>query len=148
MERIHLASALVIRGDDVLLVASRYPSHVDPLWNLPGGRQGSAELLDATALRELREETGLIGRVRKLAYLAESYDGERSFINAVFRVEANGKPRLPARGDHVTGAIFVPRQGLREYLAIAVVREPLLAFLRDGHAYTGFAQAGVSVRWE
>src|SRR5690349_16998055 len=81
---IHLATALVRRGDSILLVASRYPNHPQPLWNLPGGRQQHGELLCDTAIRELREETSLDGTLRSLCYVSESYDGGTNVINFTF----------------------------------------------------------------
>lgn len=147
MQRIHLATALIERDGAVLLVASRYPSHDEPLWNLPGGRQHDGELLENTALRELREETGMEGAIAGLAYVAESYDGERHFLNTAFLVNAAGEPRIPDRGDHVVRAEWVAVDALADRLQAAVVREPLLNYLRAGRRYTGFAQADISVRW-
>ncbi|MEO9170011.1 MAG: NUDIX domain-containing protein [Candidatus Baltobacteraceae bacterium] len=146
--RIHLATSLVVRDGNVLLVASRYSSHREPLWNLPGGRQRDGELLEETALRELHEETGLRGEVRDFAYLAESYDGERHFLSAAFCVDdAGGEIRIPTDGDHVVGAQWVEKNALAERLTVAVVREPLLRYLREGCRYSSFPRADVSVRW-
>ena len=147
MQRIHLASALIERSGHVLLVASRYASHELPLWNLPGGRQQSTELLEETAIRELREETGMRGFVRELAYVAESYDNDRHFLNAVFLVDAEGEPELPGAGDHVAGAQWVEIAAIGERMTAAVVREPLLNFLRERRRYTAFDRADISVRW-
>ncbi|HEY9180425.1 MAG TPA: NUDIX domain-containing protein [Candidatus Baltobacteraceae bacterium] len=145
---IHLATALVRRGNDVLLVASRYPNHEQPLWNLPGGRQQSGELLAQTAARELREETGLEGTVRELCYVSESYDGATHFINTTFALDANGviAPGM-CEGDHVVQAAWVPVELLPERLTVAVVREPLLAFLREGRRYAGYAEAGITIEF-
>ncbi len=146
MTRIHLATALVRRGDRILLVASRYPNHAEPLWNLPGGRQLPGELLAQTATRELLEETGLQGSVRDLCYVSESYDGETHFTNVTFSVDAQGAPAVPAHErDHVVAAEWVPAADLANRLAIAVVREPLLAYLKEGTRYQGYAEAGVSI---
>lgn len=147
MQRIHLASALLERSGRVLLVASRYPSHDAPLWNLPGGRQQTPELLEETAIRELREETGMRGFIRELAYVAESYDNDRHFLNAVFVVDAEGEPDLPEAEDHVVAAEWVDVAALPTRLAAAVVREPLLNFLRLKKRYTAFDRADISVRW-
>ena len=147
MQRIHLASALIERNGRVLLVASRYPSHEAPLWNLPGGRQQSSELLEETAIRELREETGMRGFIRELAYVAESYDNDRHFLNVVFTVDAEGEPQLPDTGDHVVEAEWVDVSEVGSRLAAAVVREPLLNFLRERRRYTAFDRADISVRW-
>ncbi|HEX5273864.1 MAG TPA: NUDIX hydrolase [Candidatus Rubrimentiphilum sp.] len=145
MTRIHLATALVRRGGDVLLVASKYPNHAQPLWNLPGGRQMPGELLTETARRELLEETGLHGTVRELCYVSESYDGETQITTVTFAVDAAGTPAAPTHGDHVVSAEWVAAADLSKRLAIAVVREPLLAYLEKGTRYAGYAEAGVSI---
>ena len=88
--QITLATGLAVRGigdtRQVLLVASTYPNHPQPLWNLPGGRQQPGELLSETVAREALEETGLRVSVGGLAYLAESYDEGVHFLSAAFEV--------------------------------------------------------------
>ena len=149
MTRIHLAAGLAESGDRVLLVASRYPNHDEPLWNLPGGRQAHGELLPATAIREIREETGLRARIVELAYVAESYDGDEHFLCAVFRVAVEGRIALPHDGDHVVAVEWVPIAELSSRLSVGVVREPLIAFLRRTlpQRYAGYERAGITIRW-
>lgn len=149
MSCIHLASALVRRGERVLLVASRYPNHEQPLWNLPGGRMQNNELLEQTALRELFEETGLRGTVTALCYVSESYDGDTHFTNVTFAVEAPGEPApVFAPEDHVVDCAWVACTELSERLGVRVVREPLLAFLRgDFRRYAGYPEADITVEF-
>jgi ADP-ribose pyrophosphatase YjhB (NUDIX family) len=146
---VHLATGLAERGGRVLLVASRYENHPQPLWNLPGGRQRPGELLAETAIREIREETGLRARIVELAYVSESYDGETHFINAAFRVEVEGTLQIPQSGDHVSDAAWVPIAELGSRITVAVVREPLIAYLRGilPQRYVGYEEAGVTIRW-
>ena len=133
----------------MLLVASTYASHDEPLWNLPGGRQEPGELLPETVVREVAEETGLAARVDALAYVSESYDGHTHFTNWTFLIECNGTLRVPPATDHVARAEWVKIRAIPAKIAVAVVREPLIAFLegRLPSRYAGFHDAGVSVRW-
>lgn len=147
MNRVHLCSALIARGDRVLLVANRYPNQPAPLWNLPGGRQEPGELLTEAIEREVLEETGLHARVGELLYVSESYDGQMQFTNFTFAAQADGEPRLPEHDDHVVAVEWVERSRLREMLSVAVVRDPLLAALEFGRRYSGFHCAGISIEF-
>jgi 8-oxo-dGTP diphosphatase len=148
MTHVHLATALVRRGGEILLVASRYPNHAHPLWNLPGGRQQSGELLVETAVRELHEETGLKGRARGLCYVSESYDAHTHFINTTFEVDATGEPvQGHVEGDHVAEAAWVPLSEIAQRIIVSVVREPLLAFLQTQQRYAGYAEAGITIEF-
>ncbi|HEY2474929.1 MAG TPA: NUDIX domain-containing protein [Candidatus Cybelea sp.] len=165
---IHLATGIAIRDGRLLLVASRYPNQTQPLWNLPGGRQQPGELLVETVVREFYEETGLRVHAGELAYLSESYDGEKHFVNATFLVLRRrlreAQPRAQSRGqddnrrghddtvtpeDHVVAAEWVPLGEVRERIVVGVVREPLLAYLQGvlERRYAGFHEAGITIEW-
>jgi 8-oxo-dGTP diphosphatase len=149
---IHLATGIAVRKEHLLLVASRYPNQPQPLWNLPGGRQQPGELLEETVVREFSEETGLDVTVRKLAYVSESYDGDRHFLNATFLVEVlERSPFLSgcAKNDHIAAVEWVALGDVRERIAVAVVREPLVAFLAGTleRRYAGYHEAGVTIEW-
>ncbi len=144
-----LANALVVREGRVLLAASRYADRVQPLWNLPGGRQEAGELLSDTALRELREETGLRGRVLGLAYLSESYDPEGThFLATIFNVDAGQSEARPG-DERIEKLAWVPACELADYIAIPIVRDPLIAYVNGEHRerYRGARDSGTVVRW-
>jgi len=129
-----------------LLVASAYPNHDRPLWNLPGGRQHEGELLTDALQREYAEETGLRISVGALLYVSESYDGDTHFTNATFHVESDGEARLPQHDAHVVALEWVPLSEVERRLTVGVVREPLLSYLRgESCRYFGYAEAGISI---
>jgi len=148
--RVHLVAGILERDGALLLVASRYPNHPQPLWNLPGGRQRDGELLEEALRREFREETGLAIEVRGLRYVSESYDRATGthFLCAVFDVRSEGRPRAIEGDAHAVAVDWVPREALAARLTVAVVREPLLANLADGERrYFAFADAGVTIEF-
>lgn len=157
---VHLATGLAQIAGRVLLVASRYPNHAQPLWNLPGGRQHAGELLTETAAREVLEETGFAVTVGELAYISESYDGETYYMNACFHVEVGAAPSFDKRGmteklsvtdqtDHVVEVAWVPLEEIAQRIVVAVVREPLLQYLSGKlpRRYAGFHEAGITIEW-
>jgi ADP-ribose pyrophosphatase YjhB (NUDIX family) len=145
---IRIATGVARRKDEILLVASRYANHAEPIWTLPGGRQEPGELATEAVAREIREETGLEAIVRDLLYASESYDGATHVANLTFEVHLEGEPRIPRDHDHVVAAAWVPIARLQDRMRIAVVREPLLAYLNGStQRYFGFHEAGVTIEW-
>jgi ADP-ribose pyrophosphatase YjhB (NUDIX family) len=146
---IHLATGIAVREEHLLLVASHYPNQPEPLWNLPGGRQQAGELLEETVVREFLEETSLHVSVRELAYVSESYDGNRHFLNATFLVDLPPVTLTKVGDDHVVAVEWVALSEVRERIAVAVVREPLVAFLEGalGRRYAGYHEAGITIEW-
>jgi 8-oxo-dGTP pyrophosphatase MutT (NUDIX family) len=59
VERQHSAGGVVVRGGDVLLIATAGGKR----WQLPKGRIEAGESAAEAAVREVREETGVTGRV-------------------------------------------------------------------------------------
>ena len=62
------AEAAVFRDSHLLLIKR----HDDGLWAVPGGRVEVGETLTTSALRELREETGLDGTITRLLGIFDS----------------------------------------------------------------------------
>lgn len=156
----HLATGIAISDGRLLMVASRYRNHAQPLWNLPGGRQQPGELLAETVVREVFEETGLRVEAGEVAYVSESYDGDTHYLNAAFVVKLiDGGIALPlslskgqgdtAAADHIVAVEWVPIEQVAERIVVAVVREPLLAYLRGDlrGRYAGFHAAGITIEW-
>ena len=83
---------LLVGGDRVVLVERRFEPRG---WALPGGFVDVGETVEAAAVREAREETGLDVRLLELlhVYSDPRRDPRRHTASAVFLAEADGEPR-------------------------------------------------------
>ena len=73
------AGAIVESDGRVLLVRHHRPGRYD-FWVAPGGGVKGDESLEAAAVREVREETGLVVRVSKLLYIEELADAGCRYV--------------------------------------------------------------------
>jgi 8-oxo-dGTP pyrophosphatase MutT (NUDIX family) len=99
------ASVVVVRREAVLMILRRY-APFEGLWSFPGGRAEPGEADEATARRELLEETGLeIGELARIGAFLPG-PGTSPMILTVFAAHAvGGEPRA---GDDALRAEFVP----------------------------------------
>lgn len=133
-----LAAAVIVhdldQGRIVLLQRGEGAKYGQGLWDLPIGKADPGEPVTATAVRELREETGLVVRAEalRLAHVVHGAWGVESpngFLTVVFVAhEWEGEPENREPGKHTRvcwtplddlPADFVPSIGvaLRAYLA-------------------------------
>ena len=99
--------AAVQRGDDVLLIQRKYPPMVG-YWGLPGGFVERDEDPLEAVLRELKEETGLIGSNPELLMVMgdPQRDPRKHIVSIVYSVSVAGGE--PAAGDDAADARFWP----------------------------------------
>ena len=98
--------AVAVAGDRLLLVRrGREPGRGS--WSVPGGRVEAGESLADAVVRELAEETGVVGRCGALLGVAERRDGDHHFVILDYLVEV-AEPVPPVPGTDADEAAWVP----------------------------------------
>ncbi|QEE47246.1 NUDIX domain-containing protein [Rhizobium sp. WL3] len=107
------SSAIVERAGRYLLVRRGNPPAAD-LYAFPGGRAEPGETPEETALRELLEETGLVGRNPRLFETVELQPEVgvvgSHFMLSVFQVDADDTERAEAQSDALEADWFLPEE--------------------------------------
>jgi len=90
-------------GGGIVLIARKNPPHG---WAIPGGFLDWGESVEACALREAREETGLVVKLEELFYVYSdpARDPRHHTVTTVFIASARGTP--VAADDAAKAGIF------------------------------------------
>jgi len=97
---LEVALAVPLRGGRVLVARRPEGVHLAGYWEFPGGKVARGERPDEAALRELREETGLIGQEMEPLLVFEHEYPDRTIRFHVFLVpDPQGEPRMERATD-------------------------------------------------
>ncbi len=127
---------VVLQGKQLLLIKRKD----DHRWAIPGGLVEVGETLTAAALRELREEAGIHGKITKLLGIFDSRRWKtpiKAHMNSViFQVEA--EPSVPVAGPEAIDVGFFEEDRLPELSPGHHLRVPFLFKLLRGEVVTPY----------
>jgi 8-oxo-dGTP diphosphatase len=116
--------AVAVAGDRLLLVRrGREPGL--GLWSVPGGRVEAGESLADAVVRELAEETGVMGTCGALLGVAERLDHDHHFVILDYLVVVD-EAVPPAPGTDADEAAWVPLAEVRELALVPGLAEFLV----------------------
>lgn len=124
------AAAVAVRRDDHVLLCRRAIDPFRGTWMLPAGYQEVDEDIESTAVREVREETGLIVRLTGLLDVLTSTDDPRkaAVLIVYSAVEVDGELQP---GSDASEAAFHPLSELPDHVGFSNHRV-VLERLRKG----------------
>ncbi len=112
MSQARLASSAIVERSGRFLLVRRGNPPAANLFAFPGGRAEPGETPAETALRELQEETGVIGRNPQLfetvELLPEPGVAGSHYLLSVFRVEADETCVATAESDALEAGWYLP----------------------------------------
>ncbi|PEW81390.1 DNA mismatch repair protein MutT [Bacillus cereus] len=132
-------TGILIEDEKVLLVKQKVANR-DWSLPLPGGRIENGEMLEEAMIREMREETGLEVKIKKLLYVCDKPDASPSLLHITFLLEKiEGEITLPSNEfDHnpIHDVQMVPINELSHY----GFSETFIKLVNEGFANAGSYQ--------
>lgn len=98
-----------LKGDEVLLIRRGTPPRMGE-WSLPGGRIEPGERAIDAALRELREETGVVASILSLIDVVDGIFPEAGRHYVLIDYVAQWTDGEPVAGDDAAEALFMPME--------------------------------------
>ncbi|MEV5111001.1 NUDIX hydrolase [Bacillus sp. LBA3-1-1.1] len=130
-------TGILIEDEKILIVKQKVANRN---WSLPGGRVENGETLEEAMIREMREETGLEVKIKKLLYVCDKPDASPSLLHITFLLERiEGEITLPSNEfDHnpIQDVQMVPIKDLSQY----GFSQTFITLISDGFANAGSYQ--------
>jgi 8-oxo-dGTP diphosphatase len=125
-ERPQLCVGAIALDEDLILLIRRGRGPAQGVWSVPGGRVEAGETLAEAVVRELYEETGLVGVCEGLVGWVERFVEDHHYVILDFSVTILSSAD-PVAGDDAAEAVWVPLSDVAE-LTLA---EGLAEFLHE-----------------
>ena len=131
MNPIPAVAVILLKNNEILLVKRKYPPQKGD-WTLPAGFMEYFESPEECAIREVKEETNLEIRIKRLyAALPGSYEMKIQIVLIVYIGEIISGDLIP--GDDAIDARFFPLDALPENIAFSAHREILKRLSNHEH---------------
>ncbi len=126
------AAVILMEGDRILL--AKHKKAGKSYWVLPGGGVEEGESLSETAIREIREETNLDIRVRKLIFISEGLppDKHRHVIDFFFTGEVMSGEIKKGADEILEDIRFFPLRALQGIPFYPDIREEIKEAFETG----------------
>ena len=90
----HVTAGVIYKNKKVLIAKRPKGSHLEGLWEFPGGKQENGENLKDCLVREIREELGLKIKAHQLLLTVKhEYHNKVIFLHAFNCISLAGKPK-------------------------------------------------------
>lgn len=95
-ERLLVAAGILTRGNRVLLTRRPAGTHLEGLWEFPGGKVEPDETPEEALVREIREELGVaVRRIRPYLFVHHQYPEKRILMLTYFGEPVGEPPAGP-----------------------------------------------------
>jgi ADP-ribose pyrophosphatase YjhB (NUDIX family) len=139
------ATIVLIESDQILLVQQKVTDSLERNWSLPGGTLEAGETLEACAIRETKEETGLDVSLERLLYICDRIQDDNHVVHITFAVKREGgclqvgiEPEPDA--NPITDVKMVPLESLCEFGYTQRFRDLAMAGFPESGSYQGLVQ--------